>query len=228
MTKASARQVSGRAEMRLRPRFVWRCSAARADRSRPKIDTVSGVKLGAAAGTLPPWRRRPTASVTRYFTTGRKLATRSAALNIAMGENAVKNPARHAGPPRLRDIRWKATGRRNFSAAREEIVCLPLRGLSKMKSGRASCRVLTSEQQDALRQLIRDWVEKNPDQAYVWAVRFTGLSGQRAEELERVAATGGLLAEAQRSRETVDAGASASRAHDVLPAARADSRALSG
>ena len=69
---------------------------------------------------------------------------------------------------------------------------------------KASRRVLTSEQQDSLRALIQDWIEKNPDQAYVWEIRFTGFSGQRAEELERVAATGGLLAEAQRARETVE------------------------
>ena len=64
--------------------------------------------------------------------------------------------------------------------------------------------MLTSEQQDGLRALIQDWVEKNPDQAYVWEIRLSGFSGQRAQELERVAASGGLLAEAQRARETVN------------------------
>jgi hypothetical protein len=69
---------------------------------------------------------------------------------------------------------------------------------------KASARVLTPEQQESLRALIREWIANNPDQTYVWEIRFTGFSGQRAQDLERVAATGGLLAEAQRAMETVD------------------------
>ncbi|HEU4352299.1 MAG TPA: hypothetical protein VFR66_10555, partial [Burkholderiales bacterium] len=69
---------------------------------------------------------------------------------------------------------------------------------------KASARVLTPEQQQSLRALIEESIAQNPNQAYVWEVRFTGFSGQRAEELERVASTGGLLAEAQRALDTVD------------------------
>ena len=82
----------------------------------PKSDTVSVAKLGAPAGTLvgremlrvevmrvadrsaatmaeEANRSRDAEGGARlgYFTAGWKLGTRSAALNIAMGENAVEN-----------------------------------------------------------------------------------------------------------------------------------------
>ena len=195
----------------------------------PKSDTVSVAKLGAAAGT-PVGREMLRVEVMRvadryaatmaeeadrirdaeggarlgYFTTGWKLGTRSAALNIAMGENAVEN---------LLDMLVLASLTRHsveshwapkfLGGSRGDRLLVASRAFED-EVWKASRRVLTSEEQDALRALIQDWVEKNPDQAYVWEIRFTGFSGQRAEELERVAATGGLLAEAQRARETVD------------------------
>jgi hypothetical protein len=65
-----------------------------------------------------------------------------------------------------------------------------------------SGRVLTAEQQQVLRELIRDWDAANPDQHYFWFVRFSGFSGQRAQDLARLEQTGGLLAEFQLARET--------------------------
>jgi len=62
--------------------------------------------------------------------------------------------------------------------------------------------VLTPEQQGALRTLIEEWDLANPDQHYFWFVRFSGFSGQRADDLARLQQTGGLLAEFQLARET--------------------------
>jgi hypothetical protein len=65
-------------------------------------------------------------------------------------------------------------------------------------------KVLTAEQQGDLRALIRTWHEQHPNQYYIWGVRFREFSGQSAAALDRVAETGGLLRQVERTRETVD------------------------
>jgi hypothetical protein len=139
-----------------------------------------------------------------YFATGWKLSSRTAALDIAMGENAVENLldmlvltalTRHS----VEDY-WAP---KFLGGSRGEQLLAASRALEE-ESWRASERVLTREQQESLRALLQEWIKRNPDHAYVWEVRFGGFSGQRAEELERVRSTGGLLAEAQRAMETVD------------------------
>ncbi len=65
-------------------------------------------------------------------------------------------------------------------------------------------KVLTPEQQEDLRALIRAWYEQHPEQHNVWGIRFREFSGQRAAALDRVIETGGLLRQVQRTREAVD------------------------
>jgi hypothetical protein len=64
--------------------------------------------------------------------------------------------------------------------------------------------VLTAEQQNALRVLIREWREENPEQTYPWYVRLSNFSGQRAASLEAVKQSGGMLQEVARAREAAE------------------------
>jgi hypothetical protein len=64
--------------------------------------------------------------------------------------------------------------------------------------------VLTAEQQSALRVLIREWREENPEQTYPWYVRLSNFSGQRAASLEAVKQSGGMLQEVARAREAAE------------------------
>jgi hypothetical protein len=66
-----------------------------------------------------------------------------------------------------------------------------------------SGKVLTEQQQEDLRSLISTWHEQHPNQYYIWGARFSEFSGQSAA-LDRVAETGGLLGQVERTRETVD------------------------
>jgi hypothetical protein len=65
-------------------------------------------------------------------------------------------------------------------------------------------KVLTPDQQEDLRALIRAWYEQHPEQHNVWGIRFGEFSGQRAAELDRVIKSGGLLGQVQQTREAVD------------------------
>lgn len=65
-------------------------------------------------------------------------------------------------------------------------------------------KVLTPQQQEDLRVLIRAWYERHPEQHNIWGIRFGEFSGQRAAALDRVIETGGLLRQVQRTREAVD------------------------
>jgi hypothetical protein len=64
--------------------------------------------------------------------------------------------------------------------------------------------VLTAEQQNALRVLIREWREENPEQTYPWYVRLSNFSGQHAASLEAVKQSGGMLQEVARAREAAE------------------------
>ncbi len=64
--------------------------------------------------------------------------------------------------------------------------------------------VLTPAQQQDLRLLIAEWLEKHPDDLNFWEVRFDGFSGQRAAELEKVEQSGGLLGEVAQTRQTAE------------------------
>jgi hypothetical protein len=67
-----------------------------------------------------------------------------------------------------------------------------------------SSKVLTADQQQALRNMITEWKEENPDQHFFWQIRFGEFSGQRAADLRRVTQTGGLLGEVKQTRESVE------------------------
>jgi hypothetical protein len=195
----------------------------------PRSDTVSVAALGAQAGK-PIKREMLRAEVMRvadryavtmaqeadrirdaeggerfgYFATGWKLGTRTAALQIAMGENAVENLLDMLVLTSLTRHSVESYWSPKFLGGSRGDGLLAASRAFEDQIWKASGRVLTPEQQESLRALIEEWIAKNPDHAYVWEVRFSGFSGQRAEALERVSATGGLLAEAQRAMETVD------------------------
>jgi hypothetical protein len=64
--------------------------------------------------------------------------------------------------------------------------------------------VLTPQQQAQLASLIDDWHREHPDQVYAWGIRMDEFSGQRAANVNRVKATGGLLREVRSTRETAE------------------------
>lgn len=64
--------------------------------------------------------------------------------------------------------------------------------------------VLTTSQQQDLRDLVDDWHAENPDQYYPWYVRLSNFSGQRAASLAAVQQSGGLLKEVARARQTAE------------------------
>lgn len=196
----------------------------------PKSDTVSVATLGPPAAGKPIRREMLRAEVMRvadryaatmaqeadrikdaeggarlgYFATGWKLGIRTAALEIAMGENPVENLLDMLVLTSLTRHSVESYWAPKFLGGSRGDSLLAAARAFEDQAWKASARVLTPEQQESLRALIKKWIASNPDQAYVWEIRFSGFSGQRSEELERVAATGGLLAEAQRARETVD------------------------
>ena len=64
--------------------------------------------------------------------------------------------------------------------------------------------VLTPDQQEDLLSVARDWYEQNPDQHNFWAIRLAGFSDQRAIDLQRVGQKGGLLGQISQTREAAD------------------------
>jgi len=140
----------------------------------------------------------------RYFATGWKLQARTAVLNIAVGPNAVENLLDMLVLSTLARYSVETYWAPTYLGGQTGAGLLEASRQLEEEAWSEAARVLTTEQQDALRGLITQWTEKNPDQHYIWAVRFSGFSGQRAADLARVSETGGLLAEAQRAREAVD------------------------
>jgi len=138
----------------------------------------------------------------RWFAAGWNLASQQAVLDISLGPNAVENLLDmlvFASLTRIEVETWwtpEYLGQELGEGLLTAAIALEqdIWGLSG--------RVLTAEQQQVLRELIRDWDTANPDQHYFWFVRFSGFSGQRAQDLARLEQTGGLLAEFQLARET--------------------------
>ena len=64
--------------------------------------------------------------------------------------------------------------------------------------------VLTPEHQKDLKSLILDWHQANADQHYFWTVRFAGFTDQRAIDLQRASQKSGLLGQISQTRETAD------------------------
>jgi hypothetical protein len=64
--------------------------------------------------------------------------------------------------------------------------------------------VLTPDQQETLRSLIKEWRQKHPNQHYIWGIRFGEFSGQRAAALQEVVRSGGLLGQVKQTRESID------------------------
>jgi len=197
--------------------------------TQPKSQDVTVAKIGAEAASKPAMQRqqleveimrygdrfsarmsleadriraKATTPELRSFASGWKLACQTAVVEIAVGPNAVEN---------LLDMIVLA------SLTREEVETYWVPeylgaelGQGLLKAARmleeeiweGSKRVLTPEQQNDLRSLIREWNEQHPDQHYFWGIRFGGFTDQRAIELQRVEETGGLLGEIAQTRET--------------------------
>lgn len=197
--------------------------------SQPSSQEVTVAPIGAGAETRPAvGRQQLEAEVMRYadrysasmsleadrirekattpkllwFATGWKLACQQAVLEIAVGPNAVEN---------LLDMMVLT------SLTRQELetywvpeVLGDELGQGLLKTSRRledeiwdrSKRVLTPEQQNDLRILLKEWDEQNPDQHYFWGIRLAGFTDQRALDLQRVQESGGLLNEIQQTRAT--------------------------
>ena len=64
--------------------------------------------------------------------------------------------------------------------------------------------ILTPDQQEDLQSVIYSWYEQNKDQHYFWAIRLAGFTDQRAIDLQRVGQKGGLLGQISQTREAAD------------------------
>lgn len=195
---------------------------------QPKSQEVAVAKIGAERETKPPIKRdqleneimrfgdryaarmaleadrireNATTLEQQRIAVGWKLACYTAVVDIAVGPNAVEN---------MLDMMVLV------SLTRQEVetywvpkVLGPELGEGLLRASRqldeeiweGSSRVLTPEQQNDLRELIRQWNETHPDQHYFWGVRFSGFTDQRAKDLEQVEQTGGLLGEVAKTRE---------------------------
>jgi hypothetical protein len=140
----------------------------------------------------------------RAFAIGLALHPRTAAVDIAIGPNAVENLLEMIVLVSLTRIEienyWVPEVLGNELG---ESLVRTVKILDEDAWKRAAT-VLTSDQQQALREMIAEWKEQNPDQHFFWQIRFGEFSGQRASDLARVKQTGGLLGEVQQTRETVE------------------------
>lgn len=147
-------------------------------------------------------KSKATTADMRWFATGWTLMSQKTVLEISIGSNAVENLLDmlvFAALTRIEvenywvpDYLGKDLGEGLLQSAR--VLEEDIWGLSG--------QVLTPAQQQDLRAMIEEWRAANPDQHFFWSTRFSGFSGQRAKDLERVQQTGGLLAEVQMTRET--------------------------
>jgi hypothetical protein len=64
--------------------------------------------------------------------------------------------------------------------------------------------VLSAEQQDDLRFMIKEWQDANPGQTGPYYMRFGAFSGQRAARLKSLKKSGGLLKEVAKARESAE------------------------
>jgi hypothetical protein len=208
---------------------MWGCATARVDEEKDKVivapigtdqaeasTTIKRQELQqeimrfadryAARMQLEADRIRETAGTAegRWFALGWAMASQQAVVDIAIGSNAVEN---------LLDMMVLASLTRQevesywapeyFGEEQGEGLLRASRDLEE-DIWTISERVLTPEQQDDLRAMIREWNEQRPDQHYFWFVRFSGFSGQRAAQLEGITETGGLLGEVSETRKAVD------------------------
>jgi len=140
----------------------------------------------------------------RWFATGWIKNSRETVVDIAIGPNAVENLLDMLVLTALTrysvETYWAPTflgdklGRGLVEAART----------LEADAWRAADIVLTAEQKADLNTLIADWIKQHPDDHNFWEARFSGFSGQRAAELERVQQTGGLLGEVAQTRQTAE------------------------
>jgi hypothetical protein len=140
----------------------------------------------------------------RWLAMSWKMLSREAVLAIAVGPSAVTNLLDMVALVTLARLQLESYWVPEVIGVDEgKGMVEAARGLEKDIWSLAD-KVLTPDQQQALMVLIREWQETYSNTYYFWDVRFGAFSGQRAAELERVAASGGLLRQVQQTRETID------------------------
>lgn len=146
--------------------------------------------------------QQATTAELRWFASGWNVASQKAVLDISIGPNAVENLLDMLVFATLTRIELEGYWVPQYLG--DELgkgLLHAARGLEQDIWG-LSGQVLTTDQQNDLRDMIRQWKDDNPDQHYFWFVRFSGFSGQRAEAIAHLEQSGGLLGEMQLARET--------------------------
>lgn len=139
----------------------------------------------------------------RWLAMNWKMLSREAVLAIAVGPNAVTNLLDMVVLVSLARLQLESYWvPRVIGVDEGEGIVEAVRSLETDIWSLAD-KVLKPGEQQALMVLIRDWHETYSNTYYFWDVRFGAFSGQRAAELERVAASGGLLGQVQQTRETI-------------------------
>jgi len=146
--------------------------------------------------------KKATSAELRWFASGWNVSSQKAVLDIAIGPNAVENLLDMLVFATLTRIEVQSYWVPQYLGEELGAGLLHAATVLEQDIWTLSGQVLTVEQQNDLREMIRQWKEDNPDQHYFWFVRFSGFSGQRAESIAHLEQTGGLLGEMQMARET--------------------------
>jgi hypothetical protein len=140
----------------------------------------------------------------RAFAVGLALHPQTAAIDIAIGPNAVENLLDMIVLVTLTRIEIENYWAPEVLGAKLGESLIRTVTILDEEIWRISADVLTQDQQLALRQIIMDWKKQYPDQHFFWQMRFDEFSGQAAADLARIKKTGGLLGEVQQTRESVE------------------------
>jgi hypothetical protein len=147
------------------------------------------------AGELTPERRREAVLT--------ELRVVNAALAITIGDNSVTN---------LLDMLVLATLTRAVAEQQGAALYGDDRAAELVDMTRMletdvwelSADVLTAQEQADLKDLIKAWRKDNPDQTYIFRVRFNSFSVGGADDLADVQRTGGLLSQFARATDEVE------------------------
>jgi hypothetical protein len=146
--------------------------------------------------------QKATSAELRWFASGWNVSSQKTVLDIAIGPNPVENLLDMLVFATLTRIEVQSYWVPQYLGEELGSGLLHAATLLEQDIWTLSEQVLTVDQQNDLREMIRQWNEDNPDQHYFWFVRFSGFSGQRAESIARLEQSGGLLGEMQMARET--------------------------
>ena len=181
-------------------------------------DPSEGITRDQLDEEIRRFARRYTAKVTGFYRLARmednspeerlrlslvQLEANRAAIGIAIGENPVTN---------LLDMLVLSTLTRMMAEDAAIDYFGDERGTDLIGDMRAletdiwilSDRVLTPSQQDVLRDRIDEWRAQNPDQTFVYQVRFGSFSSYGDTGLDRIERTGGLVAQFARTADAAE------------------------